>query len=289
MSSQKKGKEKDKEVPQLLVPVKIARKELPDVGELVVGTVTKIMEHGAYVILDEYGGLEAYVPINEIVQSWFHSIKDYLKPGQKAVFRVIRVDPRRKLIDVSLRKVREEEKKAKFLQWKRTVRAVKLLELVSQKTGIPLQELLVKVGYRFEDIYGDMLKGFEQLAKGNVDEVRRILKDIPDHVFKVIEEVAKEHIEIPEVTFSGIIRMINIRPDGVEHIKETLIKAKQLIEEKYNGTVKYKIYVVGPPRYRIDLTGRDPKLLDQILTEVSNFVIEEARRRGGEASFTRIQ
>ncbi len=289
MSSQKKGKEKDKETPQLLVPVKIARKELPDVGELVVGTVTKIMEHGAYVILDEYGGLEAYVPINEIVQSWFHSIKDYLKPGQKAVFRVIRVDPRRKLIDVSLRKVREEEKKAKFLQWKRTVRAVKLLELVSQKTGIPLQELLVKVGYRFEDIYGDMLKGFEQLAKGNVDEVRRILKDIPDHVFKVIEEVAKEHIEIPEVTFSGIIRMINIRPDGVEHIKETLIKAKQLIEEKYNGTVKYKIYVVGPPRYRIDLTGRDPKLLDQILTEVSNFVIEEARRRGGEASFTRIQ
>jgi len=289
MSSQRKGKEKDRETPQLLVPVKIARKDLPDVGELVVGTVTKIMEHGAYVILDEYGGLEAYVPINEIVQSWFHSIKDYLKPGQKAVFRVIRVDPRRKLIDVSLRKVREEEKKEKFLQWKRTVRAVKLLELVSQRTGIPLQELLVKVGYRFEDIYGDMLKGFEQLAKGNVDEVRRVLKDVPDHVFKVIEEIAKEHIEIPEVTFSGIIRMINIRPDGVEHIKETLIKAKQLIEEKYDGAVKYKIYVVGPPRYRIDLTGRDPKLLDQILTEVSNFIIEEARRRGGEASFTRIQ
>ncbi|NPA24082.1 MAG: translation initiation factor IF-2 subunit alpha [Crenarchaeota archaeon] len=287
--SSRRGKERDKEAPQLLVPVKIARKELPDVGELVVGTVKKIMEHGAYVILDEYGGLEAYVPINEIVQSWFHSIKDYLKPGQKAVFRVIRVDPRRKLIDVSLRKVREEEKKEKFLQWKRTIRAVKLLELVSQKTGIPLQELLVKVGYRFEDIYGDMLKGFEQLAKGHVDEVRRVLKDVPDHVFKVIEEIAREHIEIPEITFSGIIRMINIKPDGVEHIKETLIKAKQLIEEKYDGSVKYKIYVVGPPRYRIDVTGRDPKMLDQVLSEVSSFIIEEARRRGGEASFTRIQ
>ncbi len=289
MSSQRRGRDRDRETPQLLVPVKIARKELPDVGELVVGTVTRIMEHGAYVILDEYGGIEAYVPINEIVQSWFHSIKDYLKPGQKAVFRVIRVDPRRKLIDVSLRKVREEEKKEKFLQWKRTIRAVKLLELVSQKTGVPLQELLVKVGYRFEDIYGDMLKGFEQLAKGNVDEVRRILKDIPDHVFRVIEEIAKEHIEIPEVTFSGIIRMINIKPDGVEHIKETLIKAKKFIDEKYNGTVKYKIYVVGPPRYRIDVSGRDPKLLDQILTEVSSLIVEEARKRGGEASFTRIQ
>ncbi len=287
MTSQKK-KDKEKESVQLVLPVKIARKDVPDVGELVVGTVSKIMEHGAYILLDEYGGLEAYVPINEIVQSWFHSIKDYLKPGQKAVFRVIRVDPKRKLVDASLRKVRDEEKREKFLQWKRTVRAVKLLELVSQRVGIPLQELLVKVGYRFEDIYGDMLKGFEQIAKGNVDEVRKILKDIPDNVFKVIEEIAKEHIEIPEVTFSGIIRIINIKPDGVEHIRDILTSVKKIIEEKYPG-VKYKIYVVGPPRYRIDVTGRDPKLLDQVLTEISNFIIDEAKKRGGEASFTRVQ
>ncbi len=285
-SSSKKSKEKE---PQLLVPVRIARKELPDVGELVVGTVTKIIDHGAYIMLDEYGGLEAYAPINEIVQSWFHSIKDYLKPGQKAVFRVIRVDPKRKLVDVSLRKVRDEEKKEKFLKWKRTVRAVKLLEIVSQKVGIPLTELLEKVGYRFEDIYGDMLKGFEELARGNIDEVRRILKDIPDNVFNVLVEVAKEHIEIPEVTLSGMIRMINLRPDGVDHIKDILIKAKKLIEEKYGKLgIKYKIYAVGPPRYRIDLTGKDPKLLDQILQEVSAFIIDEAKKRGGEASFTRI-
>ena len=285
-SSSKKSKEKE---PQLLVPVRIARKELPDVGELVVGTVTKIIDHGAYIMLDEYGGLEAYAPINEIVQSWFHSIKDYLKPGQKAVFRVIRVDPKRKLVDVSLRKVRDEEKKEKFLKWKRTVRAVKLLEIVSQKVGISLTELLEKVGYRFEDIYGDMLKGFEELARGNIDEVRRILKDIPDNVFNVLVEVAKEHIEIPEVTLSGMIRMINLRPDGVDHIKDILIKAKKLIEEKYGKLgIKYKIYAVGPPRYRIDLTGKDPKLLDQILQEVSAFIIDEAKKRGGEASFTRI-
>jgi len=284
MSSSKKSKEKE---PVLLIPIRIARKELPDVGELVVGTVKEIFEHGAYILLDEYGGLEAYAPVNEIVQSWFHSIKDYLKVGQKAVFRVIRVDPRRKLVDVSLRKVKDEEKKEKFLKWKRTVRAVKLLELVSQRTGVPLQELVEKVAYRFEDFYGDMLKGLEELARGNVEEVRKILSDIPDHVFKVIEEVAKEHIEIPEVTISGIIRIINLKPDGVEHIREILTNAKKIIE-KYPD-VKYKIYVMGPPRYRIDLTGRDPKLLEQILNEVSNYIIEEARKRGGEASFTRLE
>ncbi len=285
MSSSRKAKEKET---QLILPVRIARKELPDVGELVVGTVREIFDHGAYILLDEYGGLEAYAPVNEIVQSWFHSIKDYLKVGQKAVFRVIRVDPRRKLVDVSLRKVKEEEKREKFLKWKRTVRAVKLLELVSQRTGVPLQDLIQKVAYRFEDIYGDMLRGFEELARGNVEEVRKILADLPENVFRVIEEIAKEHIEIPEVTLSGVLRIINLRPNGVEHIKEILIGAKKLIEEKYPG-VKYKIYVMGPPRYRIDLTGKDPKLLDNILEEVARYIVEEARKRGGEASYTRIE
>jgi len=173
--SSRKGKE---EKVTLILPVRIARKELPDVGELVVGTVREIFEHGAYILLDEYGGLEAYAPVNEIVHSWFHSIKDYLKVGQKAVFRVIRVDPRRKLVDVSLRKVKDEEKKEKFLKFKRTVRAIKLLELVSQRVGVPLQELVEKVAFRFEDYYGDMLRGLEELARGNVDEVKKIGFDI---------------------------------------------------------------------------------------------------------------
>ncbi len=283
--SSKKVREKE---PQLIVPVRIARKELPDIGELVVGTVREILDHGAYILLDEYGGLEAYAPINEIVQSWFHSIKDYLKVGQKAVFRVIRVDPKRKLIDVSLRKVKDEEKKEKFLKWKRAVRAVKLLELVSQRTGIPLQELVHKVAYRFEDIYGDMLRGFEEIARGNIDEVKRILSGIPDNILKIIEEVAKEHIEIPEVTLSGIVRIINLKPNGVEHIRDILLGARKILEEKYPG-IKYKIYVMGPPRYRIDLTGRDPKLLDTALEEVAHYIIEEARKRGGEASYTKIE
>ncbi|WP_243665907.1 S1 RNA-binding domain-containing protein [Vulcanisaeta sp. JCM 16159] len=108
-----KREEKVDDIKKNVLTVRVARKELPDIGELVIGTVYRILEHGAYVLLDEYGGLEAYAPINEVVQSWFHDIKDYLRPGQKTVFRVIRVDARRKLVDVSFRKVREEEKKKK--------------------------------------------------------------------------------------------------------------------------------------------------------------------------------
>lgn len=279
----KKTKEKEQKIP--ILSVKVARKELPDVGELVIGTVSKIFEHGAYVLLDEYGGLEAYAPINEIVQSWFHSIKDYLKPNQKTVFRVIRVDPKRKLIDISLRKVRDEEKREKLMKWKRTLRAVKLFELVSQKVGIPTQELVEKIGWKFEDIYGDMLKGFEEIAKtGKTDILIKL--GIPEKIVNAIYEIAKEHIEIPEVTISGIIRMINIKPDGVEHIKNVLIKAQEKAKEYKD--VKVKIYVLGPPRYRIDVTSKDPKKADQVLKELATFIIEGFKKKGGEVSFTKI-
>ncbi|PLC64711.1 translation initiation factor 2 subunit alpha, partial [Thermoproteus sp. CP80] len=67
--------------------MRLARRDFPDVGELVIGTVKKIADHGAYIFLDEYE-VEAFAPTQEIVQSWFHGIREYVKEGQKAVFKV---------------------------------------------------------------------------------------------------------------------------------------------------------------------------------------------------------
>jgi translation initiation factor 2 subunit 1 len=40
--------------------------ELPEVGEIVVATVTKIMDQGAYVSLDEYNNIQGFLHISEI-------------------------------------------------------------------------------------------------------------------------------------------------------------------------------------------------------------------------------
>ncbi|MGC8605936.1 MAG: translation initiation factor IF-2 subunit alpha [Vulcanisaeta sp.] len=279
-----KREEKLDDIKKSVFSVRIARKELPEIGELVIGTVYRILEHGAYVLLDEYGGLEAYAPINEIVQSWFHDIKDYLRPGQKTVFRVIRVDARRRLIDISLRRVKEEEKKEKLARWKRTIRGVKLLELVAKRLNITLDRALQDFGWKLEDYYGDFLSIFENVVKYGPADLRKL--GLSDNVINTIMEVAKERIEVEPVEISGIIRMINIKPDGVKHIRDVLLKAMELARKE--GAESVKIYTIGPPRYRIDIMGRDPKKLEQVLKDVVNLVTTEIKRRGGEASFTRI-
>jgi len=250
----------------------------------VIGTVYRILEHGAYVLLDEYGGLEAYAPINEVVQSWFHDIKDYLRLGQKTVFRVIRVDARRRLIDVSLRKVREEEKREKLARWKRTLKGVKLLELVAKKLNMPLDKALQDFGWKLEDYYGDFLSIFENVAKHGAGDLRKL--GLSDDVINAINEVAKERIEVESTEISGVIRIISIKPDGVRHVREVLLKAMDLARKE--GVDGVRIYTIGPPRYRIDIVGKDPKKLELVLKDVVNFITTEIKKRGGEASFTRI-
>ncbi|WP_069807954.1 translation initiation factor IF-2 subunit alpha [Vulcanisaeta thermophila] len=279
-----KREDKAEEIKKGVLSIRISRKELPEIGELVVGTVYRIEDHGAYVLLDEYGGLEAYAPINEVVQSWFHDIKDYLKVGQKTVFRVVRVNPSRKLVDVSLKKVRDEERKEKMNKWKRTLRGIRLLELVAKKLNIPLDKALRDFGWKLEDYYGDLLTMFENVAKHGPVELRKLGLD--DNVINAILEVARERVEVEPITISGVIRVVSIRPDGVRHIREVLTKSMELA--KGEGVEKVSIYTIGPPRYRVDLVGRDPKKLEQALNDMVNFITREMKKRGGEASFSRI-
>ncbi|MEM1519558.1 MAG: S1 RNA-binding domain-containing protein, partial [Pyrobaculum sp.] len=132
--------------------MKLVKKELPDVGELVIGTVKKIAEHGAYIYLDEYD-LEAFAPTQEIIQSWFHSIRDYVKEGNKTVFKVISVNPKMKVVEVSLKRVRVDEKEKKLLLYRHRVRVLKALEIAMKKLGKSQQDALTVLWY-LEEQFG---------------------------------------------------------------------------------------------------------------------------------------
>ena len=88
-------------------------KQMPESGELVVATIKEVTGHGAYVSLDEYKNMTAFLHISEIATGWIRNIERYVRPKQKTVLKVIRVDKTRVEVDLSLKQVSGEERKSK--------------------------------------------------------------------------------------------------------------------------------------------------------------------------------
>src|SRR5438093_11427354 len=88
----------------------------PEVGDLVVATVKRVEDYGAYVKLDEFAGIEGLVHISELATSWVRNIRDHAREGQKLVLKVLRVNPQRTQIDLSLRRVTGRAKSEQILE-----------------------------------------------------------------------------------------------------------------------------------------------------------------------------
>src|SRR6266849_5321785 len=109
----------------------------PEIGEMVVATVNRVEDYGAYVKLDEYAGIEGLVHISEISTTWVRNIRNHAREGQKLVLKVLRVNPQRNQIDLSLRRVTGREKSEKMLEWKKERKAESILKSAGDKLQRP--------------------------------------------------------------------------------------------------------------------------------------------------------
>ncbi len=261
-----------------------SRRPLPDIGELVVGTVAEVHEYGAYLTLDEYGGHKALLPWSEVASRSVRSIDEVVRPGQKVVVKVIRVYKGKGHVDVSLKRVMEGERRRKMMQYKRYVKASTLITTLARKIGKSVDEAYEEVIWRLEDTYGDPLAGLERA----VLEGEKALKaaGVPEEWAKHLVELAKTHVEVKTVRVLGILTLKSTAGDGVERIKTVLESARKAAEKP---KVKLRLYTVGTPRYRVELEGHDYKTLEETLKSLIEEAENKARKLGVEMKFERIK
>ncbi|BFH74137.1 translation initiation factor IF-2 subunit alpha [Sulfurisphaera javensis] len=245
---------------------------VPSEGEVLIATVKQVFDYGSYVTLDEYGNLQAFLPWSEISSRWVKNIRDVIKEGRKIVVKVIRVDRRKGTIDVSLKKVTEDEKRKKNAQWKKIQKVDKILEIVSKKINKSEREGWEQVAWKLEDKYGD---AYEALVKA-VKEGDYILRDagVPEVWIKPLMEEIGKHIEEKRVKISEIVTLRSSDPAGIEKIRKVLGSAVEIAE---NADVDIRIYTIGAPRYRIDVIGTDPKTLSKVMEEILNTINEVSK------------
>jgi translation initiation factor 2 subunit 1 len=252
--------------------------EFPEEGELVVCTVRNVKNFGAFVSLDEYEEREGFIHIAEVATGWIKYIRDFIREGQKVVCKVLRVDPSKGHIDLSLKQVNEHQKREKIQQWKNEQKAFKLLELVAERSGIDVKTFEEKYAGDLIEKFGTLYGAFEEAV---FDEKTLKEEGFKENWIKMFVEVAKENIQPPLVNIDGYFEISCPLPDGIAHIREALTKAET------NENAEISVQYMGAPRYRLLVKAHDYKTAEEEMNKTVEEVVNHMVSAGGEARFSR--
>ena len=282
----------------------------PEIGDLVVCTVHNVKNFGAFVLLDEYPTatgrakleareiaretgdeerskriqftnedfLEGFIHVAEVATGWIKYIRDYVREGQKAVCKVIKVDPAKRHIDLSLKTVNEHQKREKVQEWKNEQKAQKLLAIVGEKLGQPAEALMDSFGRDLVEIFGTLYRAFEECS---LDEKSLASEGFKGKWTKDFIAVAKENIVPPYVTIDGFLEMTSLKPDGAKRIREALMKVGK------EDTVTVSVQYLGAPRYRVVVRAPDYKSAEDEIREAADRALKHLQSHGGEGKFIR--
>jgi translation initiation factor 2 subunit 1 len=254
--------------------------EWPEPGDLVMATIETVTDYGAYAKLDEYDK-RGLLHISEISSSWIRNIRDFVREGQKMVLKVLRVDAEKGHIDLSLRRVTKRERIEKVMLFKKVRKADALLKSVAEKTGLPVQEVYAKAGALIEQEYG-LYDGFEKAAREGTEPLTKI--GVPEDLAKVFAEVAAERILVKMVKVRGTLEIRCLKPNGVKLVKDAFLNAKKA-EKTKDANIRF--YVLAAPKYSVEVLAENYKRAEDVFQKVSQSVVTNITKAGGQGSFRR--
>src|SRR5512136_377465 len=145
----------------------------PDESDLVVCTVKKVTDFGAFVELDEYGHKEGLIHISEVASGWVKYIRDHVREGQKIVCKVLYVDETKHHIDLSLKDVNEHQRREKIQQWKNEQKAEKWIQYVAKVTKTSTEDLNKFINTLYER-FGSVYAAFEKSRISGISALTEI-------------------------------------------------------------------------------------------------------------------
>ena len=251
--------------------------ELPEVGEIVVATITRVGDHGAYATLDEYNNIQGFLHASEIAHGWVRNINKFVKEGEKKVLLVKKIREGREEIDLSLKQVSRDQQKKKLLDVKRFEKGKGIMKNIQEKSKLSnddIEKLEDKILSKYDSVYD----GIVDIARNGIKVLNEL--KLAKKTLSSIEEVSTK-IKLPSVEIRGILELTDSSSNGVENIKNSL----QGFEKADHKNVK--ILYIGAPKYRISVTDSDFKSAEKILKPILESIEKNIGKNKGSFKFTR--
>ena len=90
----------------------------------------------------------------------------------------------------------------------------------------------------------------------------------------------REH-RSPHVTILGTLEVRDPSPNGVDHVRASLLAAEKVDPEAV------EVQYVGAPRYRIRVAATQYKAAEETLKKATDAAIKSIKSSGGEGTFAR--
>ncbi len=245
--------------------------EKTEAGDLVVVQVKEIRPNSVLVdILDT--GEEGMVHISEVARTWIKDIRKYVKDKELTVAQVLPQRANSNFIDVSLKRVNENQKKNRLREWQQQKKVEKfvnkLSSLLEEDTGSIQQNVIEPLEERYETPF----KGFE-MALVEPEDVKELLGK---KYFDAIASVAQENIRVKEYTLEETITLAFTDANGLKHIQQALSLPD------IPDTVSAKITYLASPTYKVTVTGKDVKDCKKAMQTIIEHIQSYADQHKGE-------
>jgi translation initiation factor 2 subunit 1 len=255
-------------------------RRLPEEGEIVLVTIKEVTGHGAYITLDEYDETIGFLHISEIATGWIRNIERYIRPKQKTVLKVIRVNKSRAEVDLSLKQVTGDERKSKLIEVKKNDKASAFMDIVRKNANLSDTEMTSledEILKKFDLIY-DL---FETVSRKGIESIRSL--GLSEEIMKAIE-IESNKIQIPHVEIMGILEISVNKEDGIERIKNVLGSVEM---SKANTAIS--ITYISAPKYRMMVKADNFKSAEKIMNNALEKIKSAINQEKGNFEFKRDQ
>ncbi|KAH9611418.1 hypothetical protein KSS87_006203 [Heliosperma pusillum] len=266
----------------------------PEVDMAVMIQVKNIADMGAYVSLLEYNNIEGMILFSELSRRRIRSVNSLIKVGRIEPVMVLRVDKDKGYIDLSKRRVSEEDIAHCEERYNKSKLVHSIMRHVAETTSTDLEELYVRFGWPLYRKFGHAFEAFKTVVTDPdsiLDQLTYEVKKIGPDGQEVTEVLPAVTPEIKDALVKNVKRRMTPQPlkiradielkcfqfDGVLHIKDAMRKA----EAAGTNDCPVKIKLVAPPLYVLTTQTLDK---DQGISTLKKAIIdctEEIERHNG--------
>lgn len=244
--------------------------KFPTRDEIAICKVAKVLNYGVIVDFLEYPGIQGFVHVSNVANSWIKNIRNFAREGQIRVAKVLNVDREKRQVDLAFNKVSSGEERAALNIFKGSKRSHKFVEMIAKEMKLPNEKVWKEFAEPLVREFGSLQKAFEEAKIAGNDSLQ-----IPEAYQKIVFDIIGQ-VAMPEKTVKQLFQIESLASNGVELIKQALIQAKSNVKK-----AEVDMAYFGAQKYLVKVSAVSFKLAEKGLDEIVQSVTANVKKMGG--------